>query len=244
MRQIFNGVHNQKFGSAVLKEARKIATYIPIYSKEKVVYKLPKGLKTKGFQIKDCVFCLMMKYDATQTKKDLIDASLGGELTIYPKRILEHMKKNEEVSQELDKIVSEMSLDGKSELEKAQIITQKVIDIFQYCTEKNKKGELVHCSTSSYDIVMGKCGICSGYAKLFCMLCDKVGLTSRYLENTEHAWNQVKVDGRWLYVDCTWDDNAVGLMFWSLSSKHDFYTIKKHPMHKTYDWDCWQFKGV
>lgn len=244
MTQTFNGVHKQKFGSAVLKEARKIVSLIPTYTKTEVVYKLPKALRKKTFAVKDCVFCLMMKYDATQTKLDLIDASIDGQLTLYPNRIKKHLKKNVEISQELDNIVRDMKIDGLSEMEKAMAVVKKVLEYFQYCTERNNKGELVHSSTSSYDIVFKKCGICSGYAKLFCMLCDKIGLTSRYLENTEHAWNQVKVDGRWLYVDCTWDDNPVGLLYWSLATKHDFYNVKKHPMHKTWDWDCWMFKGV
>ncbi len=66
-------------------------------------------------------------------------------------------------------------------------------------------------------------GICEGYASLFYELCkaseiecDVVwGLASNYLKKierykksksmtTNHAWNKVKLNGQWLFIDVTW----------------------------------------
>jgi len=64
-----------------------------------------------------------------------------------------------------------------------------------------------------------KC-VCAGYAKAFYFLCRACGLDVVYVTGTainssgqseSHAWNKVKVDGKWYNVDCTWDDPIVSL---------------------------------
>ena len=60
--------------------------------------------------------------------------------------------------------------------------------------------------------------MCDGYAKAFLTLAEKAGLTAIRVTgiaangsgSTEsHAWNQVKVDGKWYNIDVTWDDPVV-----------------------------------
>jgi len=64
----------------------------------------------------------------------------------------------------------------------------------------------------------GKC-ICQGFALLFKYICQCLGFECikisgyskgsdvsvlKYYEGTDHAWNAVKINNRWEYVDCTW----------------------------------------
>lgn len=53
-------------------------------------------------------------------------------------------------------------------------------------------------------------GVCQSYGIAFHMMAVSAGLDCRYISGTAdgggHAWNQVKVDGKWYYIDCTWDD--------------------------------------
>lgn len=58
--------------------------------------------------------------------------------------------------------------------------------------------------------------VCTGYSIVFKKLCDLAGLKSRIMcgetsEGSMHAWNLVKVDGAWYFVDCTYDDLGFGL---------------------------------
>ena len=58
--------------------------------------------------------------------------------------------------------------------------------------------------------------VCDGYAWTFNYLALTAGLQSRFVEGPvyykdgtcpgAHAWNQVFVDGKWYFIDCTWDD--------------------------------------
>ena len=56
------------------------------------------------------------------------------------------------------------------------------------------------------DLILRGYGVCDGYTKAFCMLCQKAGIPVRRIVGGDHAWNAVQLDGQWYYVDCTWDD--------------------------------------
>lgn len=68
------------------------------------------------------------------------------------------------------------------------------------------------CRNLLNGIVDGKC-VCAGYADILRNALDLVGIDSRYLcgrvnannSNSGHAWNQVKIDGKWYFTDLTWD---------------------------------------
>ena len=55
-------------------------------------------------------------------------------------------------------------------------------------------------------------GICLGYASTFQLFMDLLGIQCITVEGTahggtsDHAWNQVCLDGDWYCVDVTWDD--------------------------------------
>lgn len=60
-----------------------------------------------------------------------------------------------------------------------------------------------------------KKAVCIGYAKLFKEMCRQIGVRAeiihgyvknngRFVENEEHAWNSVKINGNWYVLDATW----------------------------------------
>ena len=59
-------------------------------------------------------------------------------------------------------------------------------------------------------VLLHKEGVCQSYAFAFYMMAISAGLECRFVSGTAdgggHAWNQVKVNGKWYYIDCTWDD--------------------------------------
>lgn len=59
--------------------------------------------------------------------------------------------------------------------------------------------------------------VCEGYSKLYLFLLDKAGIPAIYVSGKTvggsaagHAWNMVKVNGKWYHVDVTWDSNGKG----------------------------------
>lgn len=58
-------------------------------------------------------------------------------------------------------------------------------------------------------LVRGKC-VCQGYALAFYRICKELGYNCRFACSDPyegcHAWNLVQLDGKYYFVDCTWDD--------------------------------------
>ena len=59
--------------------------------------------------------------------------------------------------------------------------------------------------------------VCAGYAKCFKILSGEYGIPCALItglgftgagKSEAHAWNAVKLDGKWYAVDCTWDDQT------------------------------------
>ncbi|MCR5060927.1 MAG: hypothetical protein K6A80_07870 [Saccharofermentans sp.] len=63
---------------------------------------------------------------------------------------------------------------------------------------------------TAYDCLVNGVSVCEGYAKAFSVLCNEAGLECSCVTSNSnvHAWNIVKVDGEFYYVDCTSDDSA------------------------------------
>lgn len=56
------------------------------------------------------------------------------------------------------------------------------------------------------DMILRGYGVCDGYSKAFYMMCRKAGIPVRRILNDGHAWDAIRLDGKWYYVDPTWDD--------------------------------------
>lgn len=60
-------------------------------------------------------------------------------------------------------------------------------------------------------LIYGK-SVCNGYAKMYEYLTQKLGLCSTlvigFAGSEAHAWNAVKIDNKWYYVDPTWGDTS------------------------------------
>ncbi len=63
---------------------------------------------------------------------------------------------------------------------------------------------------SAYGALVKETSVCEGYAMAYKYLLNAVGIecevVSGYANGGGHAWNVVKLDGAWYYVDTTWDD--------------------------------------
>lgn len=53
----------------------------------------------------------------------------------------------------------------------------------------------------------GAATVCAGYAESFVLLCNALGIEAISVSSPSHQWNQVRMEGSWYQVDCTWDDS-------------------------------------
>ena len=90
-----------------------------------------------------------------------------------------------------------------------------------YDHDAAEKGSVIR--PEAYNIIgsiRGKTAVCSGISKLYLMLCEKMGIWCAYIVgdalptpgnapaedgSERHAWNLVRTDGTYAYIDVTWD---------------------------------------
>ena len=129
-------------------------------------------------------------------------------------------------------------LKGKTEYDTVKNIHDYLVLNIAYPTSYSGKG--VH--TLDYALNEGTC-ICDGYSKAFYFLCRANGIDCIILKGTsinqsgvseDHAWNKVKVNGKWYTVDVTWDDpipDKKGRL------KYYYFLVTDEDAAKTHDWD-------
>lgn len=65
---------------------------------------------------------------------------------------------------------------------------------------------------SAYGALVNQDAVCQGYALAYKLLLNKAGIESGVVtsEAMGHEWNYIKLDGKYYYVDVTWDDPVWG----------------------------------
>ncbi len=63
---------------------------------------------------------------------------------------------------------------------------------------------------TAYGILINHTGVCESYAESFQTLCNAVGIPCTRISNDNHAWNAVKIGGKWYQCDVTFDDPVGG----------------------------------
>lgn len=97
-------------------------------------------------------------------------------------------------------------------------------------------------------VFIGKQSTCQGYAKATQYLLNKVGVETTFVSGDVadggHAWNLVKADGEWYYLDTTWgdvdyqtlvDDQAIDASVMAIN--YDYFMIGSDKLYKTHEPD-------
>lgn len=117
----------------------------------------------------------------------------------------------------LDNILSQILTPTMTELEKLKAIHDWMINYAEYDTVGYNSGNVSESSHTAKGFIENKTAVCDGYSETFLLLTQKAGfecviVTGVAFNGTDdenHAWNQVKMDGKWYNVDVTWDDPVV-----------------------------------
>lgn len=127
---------------------------------------------------------------------DKIVESYGGSATSEAKKLAQAV---------VDKIITK----NMSDFEKAKAIHDYMVVNIDYDYDNYLANTIPNASYNVIGALKNKYAVCAGYAKTFDLLCELAGLECTYVTGTAggpHAWNQVKIDGKWYNVDVTWDD--------------------------------------
>ncbi|WP_424767347.1 transglutaminase domain-containing protein [Paenibacillus sp. sgz302251] len=103
-----------------------------------------------------------------------------------------------EVAADLAKLIEP----GMNDHEKVKVIHDWIVTHVEY-------DQTLSHYTAYEAITLGE-AVCQGYSLLGYKMLQKAGIEVLIAEGTvntgEHAWNMVKLDGKWYHLDLTWDD--------------------------------------
>lgn len=105
-------------------------------------------------------------------------------------------------------LIDHLALTGKTDYEKLTAIYSWICSHVTYDSENLNDSDYT-LKYSAYAALIHKTAVCQGYAVLLYRLALMAGIDARVVTGTAngggHAWNIVKLDGKWYHVDATWD---------------------------------------
>ncbi len=119
-------------------------------------------------------------------------------------------------------LVIEINKIGKTELIKTIAIYEWITHNISYDTKAFVKNDIKQQSAD--EVIKSQTAVCSGYATVFKELATGLGLeceiiegyakgygfeTGTIIEEPNHVWNKVKIDGMWYLIDATWGAGSV-----------------------------------
>ncbi|MBR5498287.1 MAG: hypothetical protein IKV76_09940 [Clostridia bacterium] len=139
-----------------------------------------------------------------------VELAFGTGLNCEPEMIAELQAKAENAAAELVEQAS--ALEG--DYEKALFVHEELVKRLSYDHELaaaiDEPTPEVKLNATMYGAFVNNKTICKGYAQAYQYVMKKLGIECAYVsgkaEDTLHAWNLVKLDGEYYYVDVTWDD--------------------------------------
>lgn len=117
-------------------------------------------------------------------------------------------------------IVSQITTDSMTDIEKAKVLHDWV------CNKVTYDYEDVYALKNHVDasIFLNDSTVCDGYASGYSLLLQAAGIESYYISGKTnsgeyHAWNIVNLNDRYFHVDCCWDDSIGNSEYFVLSDK-------------------------
>lgn len=128
------------------------------------------------------------------------------------------------VNQNVQEVLAQLDLSGKSRKQKIKQIHDFVVNHVTY--------DKSYSRYSAYFALVGKSSVCQGYSLLTYKLMTEAGIPCRILEGTAdrvaHAWNIVKIGKKWYYIDTTFDDPVSTTPI----LRYDYYLIGSKQLEK------------
>ena len=132
----------------------------------------------------------------------------GYDLNIfYDVSYLSSLEQEEKVDEEVSNLLKSLDLSNKTDYQKVKAIYDYICSNVTY-DHDNLNDESYSLKYTAYAALINKTAVCQGYASLFYRLALDTGVDTRVISGEAggpHAWNIVKLNGKYYNLDSTWD---------------------------------------
>ncbi|KOS64582.1 DUF5050 domain-containing protein [Lysinibacillus agricola] len=170
-------------------------------------------------------------YASGHLESTTISADSTGNVTFKVKYIT-NQKQEAAVQKKVDQVLKTIIKPSMTEFEKVKAINDYIVSNTAYGTKTKASPH------SAYALLMEGQAVCQGYALTSYKMLEQAGFDTKYVVgyvngNEAHAWNLVKVDGKWYHLDTTWNDplpNRIG------ASSYDYFLVTDAQLKKDHKW--------
>ena len=121
---------------------------------------------------------------------------------------------NKKVDKKAKAIIKKTITSDMSDAQKVKAVHDYIAFNCAYDYDNLLRGTIPAVSYTAEGVLLKKKAVCQGYAEAFKLLMDMLGIPCKMVTGTAdngggyagHAWNIVKVGGKWYHIDVTWDD--------------------------------------
>lgn len=143
------------------------------------------------------------------------------------------------VDQKAERVVTSLIKPDMIDYEKELALHNYLVNNAKY-SQKFLRGSLNSKEESTpYGVLIKGVGGCSSYAKAMQKLLNMAGVKCIYVTGTAkgqpHAWNIVKVSGKYYHLDVTWDDPVTNTGKNVL--RYDYFNLSDSQIEKDHQWD-------
>ncbi len=158
----------------------------------------------------------------------------------YPTTKIKEMVQKQEAK--INNILKQIIKPGYTEFDKVKAVHDYIILNTAYDWENFKQNKVPEASYTPYGLFINGVAVCEGYSKTMQLLLEMVGIETHYItgkaNSGDHAWNLVKIDGEYYYIDATWNDpvpNRAGEI------SYQYFLVPTSVLKKDHVWDEKQF---
>ena len=160
------------------------------------------------------------KIRAKKKGTTIIQASAGGKkyqykVTVYGKA----------VGKRVNQIIKSVIKKDMTNYQKVQAVHNWMIRNVKYDYYSLKRGYVPSVSHTAKGALLKKVAVCDGYSHAFQMVMRKLKIPCRFVTGSSgsvgHAWNMVKLSGKWYHIDVTFDDPIIN---GTNTNKKPYYT--------------------
>ena len=126
---------------------------------------------------------------------------------LYDVSYLSSLEQEEKVDEEVSNLLKSLDLSNKTDYQKVKAIYDYICSNVTY-DHDNLNDESYSLKYTAYAALINKTAVCQGYASLFYRLALGAGVDTRVISGEAggpHAWNIVKLNGKYYNLDSTWD---------------------------------------
>ena len=150
---------------------------------------------------------------------------------------------------QVEKIVNQANKQPTT-YDKVKYVHDYLVKNIEYDQDALKELDSTFMSTSTeqtlsiYGALVNGKTLCGGYSESFYYLMKKLGIECYYITGYAgeyHAWNYLKLDGDYYYMDVTWDDTPVtnrnGISIYPDNVMYDYFCITSNEISKNHTVD-------